>query len=68
MAGLKNIFNELNELPDNFNDEKYLERLMKEVDILSKARDGILTDVEERKQSSLQTFFNKTEKLNLLMN
>ena len=43
---IEEIFNELNELPDNFNDEKYLERLMKEVDILSKARDGILTDAE----------------------
>ena len=43
---LEEIFNELNELPDDFNDEKYLERLMKEVDILSKARDGILTDAE----------------------
>ena len=43
---IEEIFNELNELPDDFNDEKYLERLMKEVDILSKARDGILTDVE----------------------
>ena len=43
---IEEIFNELNELPDDFNDEKYLERLMKEVDILSKARDGILTDAE----------------------
>lgn len=43
---IEEIFNELNELPDDFNDEKYLERLMKEVDILSKARDGILTDTE----------------------
>lgn len=43
---IEEIFNELNELPDNFNDEKYLERLIKEVDILSKARDGILTDTE----------------------
>ena len=43
---IEEIFNELNELPDNFNDEKYLERLMKEIDILSKARDGILTDAE----------------------
>ena len=43
---IEEIFNELSELPDNFNDEKYLERLMKEVDILSKARDGILTDAE----------------------
>lgn len=45
---IEEIFNELNELPDNFNDEKYLERLMKEVDILSKARDGILTDTERK--------------------
>ena len=43
---IEEIFNELNELPDDFNDEKYLERLMKEVDILSKARDGILADAE----------------------
>lgn len=43
---IEEIFKELNELPDNFNDEKYLERLMKEVDILSKARDGVLTDAE----------------------
>ncbi len=43
---IEEIFNELNELPDDFNDEKYLERLMKEVDILSKARDGFLTDAE----------------------
>ena len=41
---IEEIFKELDELPADYSDMEYLEHLVQEVDILSKIRDGILTD------------------------
>lgn len=46
---IEEIFQELDSLPDDFNDENYLAQLIDEVDILSKIRDGALSEDEFEK-------------------
>lgn len=41
---IEEIFKELDELPDDYSDTEYIDYLVQEVDILSKIRDGVLTD------------------------
>lgn len=55
---IEEIFQELDSLPDDFNDEEYLAQLMDEVDILSKIRDGILPEDEFEKA---KTFINNLD-------
>ena len=55
---IEDIFNEIDNLPDNFNDEEYINQLSKEADILSKIREGNLTDEDYEEANNL---INKIE-------
>ena len=58
---IEEIFEELNSLPDDFNDEQYLTQLMDEVDILSKIRDGALTEEDFEKARMFIENLDKAE-------
>lgn len=58
---IEEIFEELNSLPDDFNDEQYLTQLMDEVDILSKIRDGVLTEEDFEKARTFIENLDKAE-------
>lgn len=59
---IEEIFNELNNLPDDFADEEYCQQLLDEADILSKIRDGIVDNNDlENIKSLISSLDNKGE-------
>lgn len=55
---IEELFDTLNNLPDDFSDENYLAQVMDEIDILSKIRDGIL---EQEDYDKVKTFISALE-------
>lgn len=55
---IEELFDTLNNLPDDFSDENYLAQVMDEIDILSKIRDGAL---EQEDYGKVKTFISAIE-------
>lgn len=55
---IEELFDTLNNLPDDFSDENYIAQVMDEIDILSKIRDGIL---EQEDYDKVKTFISALE-------
>lgn len=55
---IEELFDTLNNLPDDFSDENYIAQVMDEIDILSKIRDGLL---EQEDYNKVKTFISALE-------
>lgn len=55
---IEELFDTLNNLPDDFSDENYIAQVMDEIDILSKIRDGLL---EQEDYDKVKTFISALE-------
>ena len=59
---IEELFNELDSLPEDFNDENYINQLIKEIDILSKIREGGLEEADYNEVENLIKSLDTEEK------